>query len=546
MKKVAEKIKKHKVLLIVLFLIFILSLFLRVWHYSDLMRFGKDQARDASIIRDIISEKSPLPLLGPKAGGTDFKMGPIFYYFQYASVKIFGNSPDKMAYPDLLFSLLTIPLMYFFLKKYFNEIISVSLTALYGVSFFAVQNGRFAWNPNSLLFFSILFLYAFLELINPKRQKKIIWAGIAGVALGVGVQLHTLYILIIPTVLVIFSAYLIRKRLLTFKNLVIILSVALFLNIPQIISEVKTGGQNTKDFFSGITEKSINKNAFPVNLYAASLWDIQANTMFIIPFGDDTRLYLLSTIDAVKHNEEGLRGLEDDILVWLRIAFGLLITLSGYFLIGYYLKKEKDDQKKIFLKIIAFYIAFSFLLLISLSHVLMLRYFLILQFVPFLLLGLIIKFFQERFSKTVYLFSFFILFIFFIINAYSVISELRSFIDSKGDVGIAIWSEEKFAGNFILAHMDPDQKVYMVYEPQNANKFIRSLSYFEDSIEAPPLPNDGTPLEDKNVAYFSLILNTKKEKSMFNRKISGSHRYEITDSATYGRIAIYKLNLKPL
>ena len=134
---------------IILLGIFIVGIFLRTYEFHDFLRFNADQSRDAGIVSSYIEGEAPLPLLGPKAGGTDFRVGPAFYYFQIASAKLFGDAPDAVAYPDLLFSILAIPLLFFFLRKYFDVRTALFLTALFAVSMYAVKYARFAWNPNS-------------------------------------------------------------------------------------------------------------------------------------------------------------------------------------------------------------------------------------------------------------------------------------------------------------------------------------------------------------------------------------------------------------
>lgn len=544
---IKEKIRTNRKIIIAMLAIMIVGIFLRTYGYSELLRFGKDQARDAAIVRDIIQNNESWPLLGPKAGGTDFKMGPIFYYFQLASASIFGVAPDKMAYPDLLFSIITLPVLFLFLRKYFNAKMSLALTALYSVSFFAVQNSRFAWNPNSLPLFSILFLYAFLQLADPKINKNLFWAMLVGLAIGIGVQLHTLYILITLPTLFIFSIYLIRKKTLAFKSLLAVLVMAIFLNIPQIMSEAKTNFQNTRDFFSGINVKSqdtIDLQTQETNkLLLNSAWHIQANSMFLAPLSDDGRSDLLKAVNKLDDSKKGAGWIKNNIIFFFWLIFGVIFSLAGYVSLAYFTRHEKDELKKNFLRLVSLYVLLAFAVLWPLAHVLALRYFLILQFVPFLFLGLLIKFLREKFGKKLLYGSYGAIALLAALNIYSVGNELSNFKNGKGDVGIAIWSEEKFAGEFISARSDPFQKIQFIYEPQNANKFIRPLAYFNETIDAPLVPNDGTPPEDKNAAIFSLILNKKKEINMWKRKIEKSD-YQITGSAAYGRLAIYELELK--
>lgn len=542
-----QKLKENKTAVIFL-AIMLVAIFLRTYDYSDLLRFGKDQARDAGIIQAIIAEKEPLPLLGPKAGGTDFKMGPIFYYFQYASAKIFGFSPVTVAFPDLLFSLLTLPLLFFFLKKYFNARVSLALTALYAVSFFAVQNSRFAWNPNSLPLFSLLFLYAFLELVSPVQKRKILWAVICGIAIGVGVQLHTLYIMVALPVFILFSLYLMKKKLLALKNFALVICFALILNVPQIVFEAKTNGQNARAFFTGITQKSEERPeahlSFPLNFFTAALWHGQAGNMFLSGSGSDTDSSFLSLADELSDNKKGIEGIVEHAPDIIILLLETILFFGGCAVLIYFWRKETDGQKRIFLQLNFFYIAASFLVLIPLSHVLMLRYFLILQFVPFLLLGLVFKFLEEKYGKKT-LIGFFVIVIFFgWLNVSKIYREFRDFSLGKGDVGIAIWSEQKILGDFILAHSSPDQKLWFVFEPLSAHKFIRPLAYFRDDISFSPLANDSAPLEEENVAYFTLILDKDKEEKAFKKRFQKSGQYEIENSMSHGRFKIFKLKLK--
>ncbi|PJA85653.1 MAG: hypothetical protein CO143_01245, partial [Candidatus Moranbacteria bacterium CG_4_9_14_3_um_filter_45_14] len=105
---------------------------------------------------------------------------------------LFGGTADKMAYADLLFSIATIFLVYFFFKKFFAEQISLILTFLFSISFFVVTYSRFAFNPNSIPFFTLLFLFSLLAILDNAPKEKLRWAVLLGIAMGIGFQLHTI------------------------------------------------------------------------------------------------------------------------------------------------------------------------------------------------------------------------------------------------------------------------------------------------------------------------------------------------------------------
>ena len=154
--------------------VIIIAVAIRLYHFHDWLYFAMDQARDAMLVREAYENgASQLPLLGPRAAGTFLRLGPIFYYFQYISAKIFHSTdPAVLAYPDFLFSVLGIPLFYFFLRNYFKKTISLLATAIYAFSFVAIQYGRFAWNPNSVPFWILLVFFALLKFSQAKSGSK--------------------------------------------------------------------------------------------------------------------------------------------------------------------------------------------------------------------------------------------------------------------------------------------------------------------------------------------------------------------------------------
>ena len=173
---------------------------MRSYHFHDWLDFESDQARDLSITEKVVDKGGSWPLLGPdmshsQDGSVRFHVGPIYYYFQIISGHIFGVHPETAAYPDLLFAILSIPLFYFFLKRYFSGNLSLALTGLYAVSFYIIQYSRFAYNTNPIPFFVILFLLSLLEFLEKREKVSWIWAVLAGIALGVGVQLHVTLLL---------------------------------------------------------------------------------------------------------------------------------------------------------------------------------------------------------------------------------------------------------------------------------------------------------------------------------------------------------------
>lgn len=260
--------KRHWIVLILLF-IFVGGVFVRVYHFSDWLFFQGDQMRDLLVARKSVEGGLGwLPLLGPKAGGTFLRLGPIFYYFQYLSVSIFGLSPASMAFPDLFFSLLTLPLFFLFAREFFSKKWSLALTAGYATCFFAVQYSRFAWNPNSLPFFNLLFFYALLRFLETKEKgRKWPWSILIGIAYSVASQLHFVSFLSLPIALILIFIF--RKIILkefeirvALKLVAVVLAVLVIFYIPVILSEISTNWNNSLNFLNSIGSKSSEGTVF--------------------------------------------------------------------------------------------------------------------------------------------------------------------------------------------------------------------------------------------------------------------------------------------
>jgi hypothetical protein len=529
-----EKFKKTQKHIWILLTIILIGIFLRSYNFHDWLRFNADQSRDAQVVSDALKGKSPLPLLGPKAGGTDFRLGNIFYVFQYTSAKIFGDYPDKMAYPDLLFSILSIPLFFLFFRKMFGEKISLSLTALYSLSFFVIKYSRFAWNPNSTPFWTMLFLYALSEVIEKEGRKKIIWSIIAGLALGVSIQLHTFLLIAFPilSILSLFYFSLIIKKSGLWKNALVVLSLALLLNLPQITSEVKNKGQNTGYFLSAITLKNGNsKNKSLLgNIKKDIICQINGNVNILSSLGSAEKCQLYNS--------------KDSTLYKINLSFfGIILFLGGFFLVFYYLRKKDFSGDKILLKITLSYIIILFLLFIPLINEITIRYFLIIIFAPFVFLGFWIEFLLEKIKfKRKWIIIALIILTFISFNLFSLSKNFSEYSDYSKKTALNFENttlrEVELMGSFISNNAEEKKAVFMDGKNLYLFKFQKSIEYFTKKSGIAVKPSKNALAGD---IVFQLV-PTKNIKSSVEKK-TGS--YDIINHESFGRFALLKFIKKP-
>lgn len=511
-----KKIPKH---IWILFLITAVGIFLRTYNFHDWMRFSMDQSRDAQIISNVIDGKASMPLLGPVAGGTEFHLGPVYYYFSFISAKIFGNYPDKMAYPSLFFAILTIPLFFFLLKEYFSKNISLTLTAILSFSYFFIEDSRFSSNPHLIPFFILLILYVLLKLINENPGKKWQWLSILGISFGIIVQLHTTLLVSMPIFIFIIFIIYDQKKLLNFRQLLFVFLVALFLNTPQFISEYKTGGQNIISFFHAIVDGKSKDDSLFEKTQKTLLCQAKANSNMIYSFPVENECSKQINFNLKDGAKETLKEIKDKSLrkrVYAVSLIGMfLFFICGYFLLIYNLIKEKSKKQKNFLILVTIYNFSILFFLIPVISSISISYFNILFFSPFIFLGLIQNFlFQKvgQIGKILVFFIFMVLFssiIFFDIKNYFY---FKSGFDNNIESSNLKWAED--SGKYILENI-ADKKIYLSGERKYLNRFEGPLSYMVSREEVEVIEVDASEIDD--------IIPTGKEffylKNFNNEKI---------------------------
>lgn len=345
---------------IILAVIVVLAAFVRLYHFHDWLYFAMDQARDGMLTREAYENgASTLPLLGPRAAGTFLRLGPIFYYFQYISAKIFHSTdPAVLAYPDFLFSVLSIPLFFFFLRLYFQKAVSLLVTAACAFSFMAIQYGRFSWNPNSIPFWILLVFFALLKFSRSKDGKqKYAWLAVMAVAWGVVSQLHFLVFVTIPILVAVFLVWNRNIKKAGLKGALLVLLILLLFYLPVILSDLKTGGDNVKQFVFALKNKPQADYSWPQKFFQN-----------FINHGNYYTLYPTSYIS---------RTGKTSMLAGLVLIIATLLKMFRAH------KEEKNKDRKAFLRLIFIWFFGFFLLLVPFAFQIRPRFFFPVFFLPF-------------------------------------------------------------------------------------------------------------------------------------------------------------------
>lgn len=380
-----ESLKMKKPLVYALVALVLAGAFLRFFNHSEWLHFEVDQSRDAIIVMSAIQGgPGEMPLQGPRAAGSFLRLGPGFYYLEYASALLFGSTPSGMAMFVAVFSTLAIIALYFLLARFFPVWISLGLTAIFTVSPFFVLYGRFAWNPNPLPLLVVFGMYALLRSVSAGEKRSTAWFSAAAFVLGLATHMHFLALLIIGISVPLFLLY--KRPRFRARVWVLAVGILLVLYTPLILNDVLTGGENIEQFAQSVSGKTEESNHSFVEKVLRN-WSEQA-TQYAMMLTGNEKIEFFSTRPREGF---GFQILCDE-KCWSRLWMGAVASASllvSVFLLARAMRRETETIKKDFLVLIAIWCGSAFAIYTPIAFDIVPRFFLPLAPVPFVFLGLI-------------------------------------------------------------------------------------------------------------------------------------------------------------
>lgn len=362
-------------------LIIALGFTLRSYHFADWLHFELDQARDARVI-DAAIEGGPgeLPLLGPKAGGTFLRLGPAFYYLQYAGALVFGASPAGFAAVVLIASVASIIVFFFLARRLFPDWLALFLTLGFAVSEYFVMYGRFAWNPNMLPFFILFGTYALLRSVGGSERNPGRWFLVSVLAFGIATELHFLAFLAVPIFFALFL--LIRRPVFRPRTWGAALAIVTLLYLPMLLNELATGGANTREFFGAITEKSTKEEHVLLEKFIRNGSEHVLAGLVILTGFEGGTLPRVETAEGVSIVCQGKCDVGKPYGLGMAVLLGL--SIIAYF---WLLLREEERRRRDVLIATGLWFLITFVLFTPLAYGMAPRFFLLAGAFFFILIG---------------------------------------------------------------------------------------------------------------------------------------------------------------
>lgn len=532
-KQKLKKIQEKKVEIIVLIVIIAVGSFLRLYNFSDWLHFEHDQARDLMFVSEgVIKGLADLPILGPKASSSALRLGPAYYYMEYLSALVFGNTPTGHAFFVAIFSIFSIYAMYLLLKIFFNAFISLGLTYLYSISLFFVLYSRFSWNPNVLPFFVILGLYSLLKATDQKTKNPQWWFFLAVSMFTIGTQLHFIAFITLPVLVGFFLFY--KKTKFTWKTWAVSIGMILILYSPVIINEIKFKGENTKNFFYAIRNKNDTKHSLTEKIMRNIV--AQSKGYALMLSGDDH----IATPKAKSFLKLSSYKKPD--------PYGFLLVLS-FFIGGLALLIHKIYKLRNDWMLIGMWFVLTFFLFSILAYEMSPRFYLLTVPLPFIFLGIIIDFIWNKNKKIAKIIFIAVILVLtysnfsFIAQRFSQLSRADSEVlqlpaDNilKEPTRVTLFQQQQIAKFLYEKYQKNGHPIFVVYSDRY---YRQSIKHLTERLGAPIAPmSDSVYLRSNPVI---ILRSTSKKIQENNKYLEG---YNIENQKEFGTLTVYSLTPK--
>jgi hypothetical protein len=327
----------------------------------------------------------------------------------------------------------------------------------------------------------VLFLLTFHEFLEKKEKTGWAWIVAAGIAIGVGVQLHTILLVLLPATTFFLFLFFMAKSPRTWSRWILIILLVLILNLPQIVEGSRNNFANVRRFFSMSNDTSNpGKIHFYNTFQSYALCGAQANAYAVAPLTNERGCDFQSTIRKfVKQKYRvPLAGNGNLYLTAVYIIFSILLLFWGTAVLIYLLVKENDPSKKRFLGLVALYFFLSILVMFPVVYRGEIRYFQCIIFTPFLFLGFLFDLLIR--GKSMIYRSLAVLFFLFLAatNIFLIQTEAGRLL-AKNDSN----SENVILGeaNTMVSYLIPDHSgqktVYLAADGKYLQTYVAPLSY---------------------------------------------------------------------
>ena len=178
---------------VVLLVILLLALALRTYRLPELMQVGGDQGRDALVVEHMLRTGEAV-LQGPIASIGTYHRGPAYYYLLAIAYWLSSGNPIGGVLLSVGFDLAAIVMAFVLVRDIAGRGAGLATAALWAVSPILLLFVRSQWNPQEMIFFALLSIYAATRIARGDGR----WLLVLAPAWLIAWQLHDPALFLIP------------------------------------------------------------------------------------------------------------------------------------------------------------------------------------------------------------------------------------------------------------------------------------------------------------------------------------------------------------
>ncbi len=186
--------------------IFAIAAFLRFWKVPQLFFFGIDEEYQTLLAWEQVKHFHKI-WIGLSAANTGYYIGPGLVYLHALLLKLSGGDPLIFGYFASLVGFATLIILYFVVRKLFDQRTALIATILSGFSPFVVYYDRRFWNSTFVPITAILLFYS---LVRAKKNPR--WYILTAFLIAASFHIHASLFIFIPITLISIAVYLIKTK----------------------------------------------------------------------------------------------------------------------------------------------------------------------------------------------------------------------------------------------------------------------------------------------------------------------------------------------
>jgi hypothetical protein len=193
------------------------------------------------------------------------------------------------------------------------------------------------------------------------------------------------------------------------KKISLVIAIIVFMvitvNLPQIYSEIKTGGANSREFIKGIGVKTGQNKNFGEKTLRVSECFLKNNYYVFSALGGNDGCTFFKKSKTTSLLE-----------FYVRLIFSIIFLVGGVFIGLRNWQNEKEPGKRAYLEMMMFMAFVAFFLFLPFAKYVSMRYFMVILFWPFLLAGFWLKKIVDSSQKSKYFITGFLIVAFIGLN----------------------------------------------------------------------------------------------------------------------------------